>query len=159
VGRTAGPGFAAEKVGRGLATGDIDNDGDLDLLVTNNGQTADLLRNDTTSLARRSGAEAARVNALLVRLVGTGMNRDAVGARVRVTSGAVAQRRDVLAGSSYLSQNDLRLHFGLGAAREADVLEVRWPSGKIETLRGVPAGQIVTIEEGKGIVARTRFAQ
>ena len=148
VGRTAGPGFALEKVGRGLATGDVDNDGDLDLLVTNNGQTADLLRND-----------ASRVNALLVRLVGAGMNREAIGARVRVTTGSVTQRRDVLAGSSYLSQNDLRLHFGLGAAREADVLEVRWPSGKTETLRGVPAGQIVTLEEGKGIVARARFAQ
>ena len=155
VGRTAGPGFALEKVGRGLATGDIDNDGDLDLLVTNNGQTADLLRND---LARRSGAEAAGAS-LLIRLVGTGMNRDAIGARVRVTTGSVTQRRDVLAGSSYLSQNDLRLHFGLGAASEADVLEVRWPSGKVETLRGVPAGHIVTIEESKGIVSRTRFTR
>ena len=149
IGRSAGPGFALEKVGRGLAVGDFDNDGDLDLLVTNNGQTADLLRNDLAN----------HVNALLVRLVGTGINRDAIGARVRVTTGAVTQRRDVLAGSSYLSQNDVRLHFGLGAAKEADVLEVRWPSGKVETLRGVPAGQIVTIEEGKGIVSRTRFAQ
>jgi len=149
IGRSAGPGFALEKVGRGLAVGDFDNDGDLDLLVTNNGQTADLLRNDLAN----------HVNALLVRLVGTGMNRDAIGARVRVTTGSVTQRRDVLAGSSYLSQNDLRLHFGLGAAKEADALEVRWPSGKMETLRGVPAGQIVTIEEGKGIVARTHFAQ
>ena len=150
VGRSAGPGFALEKVSRGLATGDIDNDGDLDLLVTNNGETADLLRND---LARRVPA------ALLVRLVGTGMNRDAIGARVRVTTGSVTQRRDVLAGSSYLSQHDLRLHFGLGAATEADVLEVLWPSGKTETLRGVAAGQIVTLQEGKGIVSRTRFAQ
>ncbi|HEV8392730.1 MAG TPA: CRTAC1 family protein [Vicinamibacterales bacterium] len=149
VGRSAGPGFALEKVGRGLATGDIDNDGDLDLLVTNNGQTADLLRNDGAS----------RVNALLVRLVGTGMNRDAIGARVRVTTGAITQRRDVLAGSSYLSQNDLRLHFGLGAAKEVDALEVRWPSGRTETLRSVPAGQILTIEEGKGIVSRTGFAR
>jgi hypothetical protein len=159
IGRSAGPGFALQKVGRGLATGDIDNDGDLDLLVTNNGQTVDLLRNDSS---RRRGAEAegaSRVGALLVRLVGTGMNRDAIGARVRVTTGSVTQRRDVLAGSSYLSQNDLRLHFGLGAATAADVVEVRWPSGKTETLRGVPAGQIVTVEEGKGIVARTPFAK
>jgi hypothetical protein len=149
VGRSAGPGFALEKVSRGLAAGDIDNDGDLDLLVTNNGETADLLRND---LARRASA-------LQVRLVGTGMNRDAIGARVRVTTGSTTQRRDVLAGSSYLSQHDLRLHFGLGAATEADVLEVRWPSGKTETIRGVPAGQIITLQEGKGIVSRTRFAQ
>jgi hypothetical protein len=149
IGRSAGPGFALQKVGRGLATADIDNDGDLDLLVTNNGQTADLLRNEGAS----------RVNALLVRLVGTGMNREAIGARVRVTTGSVTQRRDVLAGSSYLSQNDLRLHFGLGASTAADVVDVRWPSGKTETLRGVPAGQIVTIEEGKGIVARRPFAK
>ena len=149
IGRSAGPGFALQKVGRGLATGDIDNDGDLDLLVTNNGQTADLLRNDGAS----------RVNALLVRLVSTGMNREAIGARVRVTTGSVTQRRDVLAGSSYLSQNDLRLHFGLGTSAAADVLEVRWPSGKTETLRGVTAGQILTIEEGKGIVTRTPFAK
>lgn len=149
VGRSAGPGFAREKVGRGLAAGDVDNDGDLDLLVTNNGETADLLRND---LARHGSA-------LLVRLVGAGMNREAIGARVRVTSGSITQRRDVLAGSSYLSQHDLRLHFGLGAATEADTLDVRWPSGKIEMVRGVPAGQIITVQEGKGIVSRTPFAK
>jgi hypothetical protein len=78
---------------------------------------------------------------------------------VRVTTGSVTQRRDVLAGSSYLSQHDPRLHFGLGPARQAEVLEVRWPSGKIETLRDVAADQIITVEEGKGIVSRTRFAQ
>jgi enediyne biosynthesis protein E4 len=149
VGRTAGPGFASEKVSRGLAAGDTDNDGDLDLLVTNNGETVDLLRND---LARPG-------NALLVRLVGVGMNRDAIGARVRVTTGSVTQRRDVLAGSSYLSQHDLRLHFGLGALKQVDALEVHWPSGTTETLRGVLAGQIITIQEGKGIVVRTQFAQ
>ena len=151
VGRSAGPGFARERVSRGLAVGDIDNDGDLDLLLTNNGETVDLLRNDL-GRGRSTGA-------LLVRLVGTGMNRDAIGARVRVTTGSVTQRRDVLAGSSYLSQNDRRLHVGLGTATKADVLDVRWPSGKSETLRDVPAGQIVTLEEGKGIVSRTPFVQ
>jgi hypothetical protein len=159
IGRSAGPGFAQEKVGRGLAVGDIDNDGDLDLLVTNNGETADLLRNDLTGRRGREAAGGSGANALLVRLVGTGMNRDAIGARVRVTTGSVTQRRDVRAGSSYLSQHDHRQHFGLGAAGAADVLEVRWPSGKTETLRDVPAGHIITIEEGKGIIARTRFAQ
>jgi hypothetical protein len=65
--------------------------------------------------------------------------------------------REVRAGSSYLSQNDLRLHFGLGAAAQAERVEVLWPSGRTETLRAVPAGQIITIAEGKGIVARTKF--
>ena len=146
-GRLAGPGFALAKVGRGLAAGDIDNDGDLDLLVANNGQPPDLLRNDGGN----------RGNALTVRLRGAGMNTDAVGARIIVTTGKKTQRRDVKAGSGYLSQNDLRAHFGLGTAASADRLDVRWPSGQTETIQGVAAGQIVTIEEGKGITARIPY--
>jgi len=149
VGRLAGPAFAAERVGRGLAAGDIDNDGDLDLLVTNNGQDAELLRNDGGS----------RANALLVRLRGAGRNTEAIGARVRVTAGSRTQIRDIKAGSSYLSQNDLRAHFGLGAAAAADRIEVMWPSGRTESVAGVAANQIVTIEEGKGVVARQPFAR
>jgi hypothetical protein len=139
----AGPGFALEKVGRGLAAGDIDNDGDLDLLVTNNGQTADLLRND-----------GEHGNALLVRLVGTRSNRDGVGARLRLTTATRTQIREVKAGSSYLSQNDLRQHFGLGTSQRADRLEVRWPSGGVDTLQNVPANQIITVREGEGIVGQ-----
>ena len=149
AGRNAGPGFAQAKVSRGLAAGDIDNDGDLDLLITNNGETADLLRNDGGS----------RSNALLLRLVGAGANTGAIGARVRLTTAATTQLREVRAGSSYLSQNDLRLHFGLGTAVRADNIDVLWPSGRTETLGAVPAGQIVTIAEGKGIVGRTPFAR
>jgi hypothetical protein len=147
VGRNSGPAFTTEKVGRGLAVGDIDNDGDLDLLVTNNGQDAELLRNDGGN----------RGNALTVRLRGAGRNTEAIGARIRLTSGARAQIRDVKAGSSYLSQNDLRAHFGLDTAVRADRIEVRWPSGRMETVANVPANQIITIEEGKGIVARQPF--
>jgi hypothetical protein len=149
VGRSAGPGFALAKVSRGLATGDIDNDGDLDLLVTNNGETADLLRNDGGN----------RGNALLLRLVGAGANTSAIGARVRLTTAAGTQMREVRAGSSYLSQNDLRMHFGLGAASQADTIEMLWPSGQTETLRAVAAGQIVTIAEGKGVVGTVKFAR
>lgn len=145
AGRSAGPGFALEKVGRGLATADIDNDGDLDLLVTNNGQTADLLRNDGGN----------RGHALIVRLVGSHRNRDAIGARVRVTADSRTQLRDVKAGSSYLSQNDLRLHFGMGGSTVADRLDVVWPSGETDTLRDIAANQIVTIRQGDGIVARS----
>ena len=144
----AGPGFAAEKVGRSLATGDIDNDGDLDLLVTNNGQTADLIRN-----------EGQPGNAILVRLVGTKSNRDGVGARLRLTAGGRSQIREVKAGSSYLAQNDMRQHFGLAALRGADRLDVRWPSGRTDVIENVAANQIITIREGDGIVGATPFAR
>jgi hypothetical protein len=144
VGASAGPGFSLVKVSRGLAAGDIDNDGDLDLLVTNNGQTADLLRNDSRG-----------TNALLVKTIGTQSNRGGIGARVRLTLGARTQIRDVKAGSSYLGQNDLRLHFGLGTAATAERLEVQWPSGQTDVIQNVAANQILTIKEGQGVVSRT----
>ena len=145
---SAGPGFALEKVSRGLAAGDIDNDGDLDLLVTNNGQTADLLRNNGD-----------HGNALVVRLVGKESNRDGIGARLRLTTGTVTQLREVKAGSSYLAQNDLRQHFGLGTNQRVDRLEVRWPSGRNDVLPNVTANQIITIREGEGIVRTSPFAR
>jgi hypothetical protein len=140
IGRNAGDGFALEKVSRGLVAGDIDNDGDLDLVVTNNGQSADVLRNDSV-----------RGNSLLVRA--------AIGARVRVTAGGQTQVRDVRAGSSYLGQNDLRVHFGLGHAAMADRVEVTWPSERVEVLSTVAVNQIVTIHEGRGIVSRVPFVR
>src|SRR5262249_51171444 len=149
VGRTAGPAFAAERVSRGLAVGDIDNDGDLDLLVSNNGQDAELLRND--------GGE--RANGRLRRRRGARPHTQAVGARVRLTIGSRTQIRDIKAGSSYLSQNDLRAHFGLGSAASADRIEVVWPDARTESVANVPANQIITIEESKGIVARQPFAR
>ena len=137
----AGAGFALEKVGRGLFAGDIDNDGDLDLLVTNSGQTADLLRNDSD-----------HGNAILVRLIGKQSNRDGVGARLRLTTGTRTQIREVKAGSSYLGQNDMRQHFGLGTNQRVDRLEIRWPSGRVDALQGVVANQIITIREGEGLI-------
>jgi hypothetical protein len=148
-GGASGSGFAPEKVGRTLAFADVDNDGDLDLLVTNNGQPADLLRNDGGT----------RNNALQVRLVGKQSNRDAVGARVLITAGTSTWVREIKAGSSYLGQNDTRVHFGLGTAPRADRLEVRWPSGRSEIFRQVPAGAIITIVEGEGITRRVAFRQ
>ncbi|HET9832743.1 MAG TPA: CRTAC1 family protein [Vicinamibacterales bacterium] len=137
TGRMSGPAFAVQRVSRGLAVADIDNDGDLDLLITNNGQDAELLRNDGGN----------RGNWLQVRLRGRAPNSDAIGARVRVTTGTRTQFRDVKAGSSYLSQNDLRAHFGLGTATRVDRLEVVWPGGATESLVDVAANQIVTIQQ------------
>ena len=156
ISRSAGDGFALEKVSRGLAAGDIDNDGDLDLLVTNSGQTADLLRNDSV-----------RRNSLLVRLV-SGMPpstslragiRDAIGARVRVMAGGRTEVRHVRAGSSYLGQNDLRVHVGLGDAAVVERVEVAWPSGRVEGVTGVKANHIITIQESRGIVGDVPFVR
>jgi hypothetical protein len=158
VGQSAGSGLAPERVGRGLAAGDIDNDGDLDLLVTNNGQSVDLLRNDGPTSVEGTADADGRPHALLLRLAGRAGNADGIGARVQVTAGGVTQRRDVIAGSSYLSQHDVRVHVGLAGAARADAVEVHWPSGAVDTLRDVAANQILTIREGVGIEARRPFA-
>jgi hypothetical protein len=145
----SGPAFAGESVGRTLVSGDIDNDGDLDLLVTTNGGRAELLKNEGGS----------RANALLVRLVGEKSNRDGLGARLRLTSGARILVRDVTSGVSYQGQNDLRVHFGLGDRARADRLEIRWPSGLVEQLTDIPANHINTFRDGNGISAPTAFVR
>jgi enediyne biosynthesis protein E4 len=142
----AGPGFSIELVSRGLAAGDIDNDGDIDVLVTNNGAGANLLLN-----------EGGNNNALLVRVIGTKGNRSGIGARLTLTIGKRRQIREVQSGASYLGQNDLRSHFGLGSATKADRLEIRWPSGAIEVISDLLANQIVTVREGDGVVGRVPF--
>jgi hypothetical protein len=146
--RSSGPAFASDRVGRTLAAADIDNDGDLDLLVTNTGQSAEILRNDGGNRRR----------ALLVRLVGKASNRDGIGARLRLTIGSTTLIREVKAGSSYLGQNDTRVPFGLGDSDVADRLEVRWPSGRVEVVERVPANSIVTLVEGAGLTKRTPLA-
>lgn len=130
---------------RGGAFCDYDNDGDLDVLISNIDEPPQLLRND-------GGNQA---NWLTLRLIGTKSNRDAIGALVKVRSGELTQWDRVRTGGSYLSGNDKRLHFGLGERRSADEIEILWPSGAQEKLEGIPADQFLTIEEGKGIVART----
>jgi len=149
VGKQSGAGFSVDKVGRALAAADIDNDGDLDLLVVNNGGASELLRNEGGS----------GNNAIVIRLVGTTSNRDAIGARVKVTTGGIAQMREVKAGSSYLAQNDLRVHVGLGKATRIDRIDVRWPNGQSEAVNGATVNEIVTVTEGKGITARTAFVR
>jgi len=150
VGQVSGAGFAIERVGRALVAGDIDNDGDLDLMAVNNNGPADLLRN---------GGNAG-TDAVLVRLVGTRSNRSAVGARIRALVGSATQLREVKAGSSYLGQHDLRVHIGLGKATQIDRLEIRWPNSPMpEVLTRIQAGRLVTVTEGKGVTDSRPFAR
>ena len=144
IGQSAGPAIARETVGRGLATVDIDNDGFLDLLVTNNGGEPELLHNEIDNSN----------NSVIIHTVGTRSNRDGIGARLKLTVGSQTQTREIKAGSSYLSQSDVRAHFGLGLASQVDRLEIRWPSGDIDSLDRLPANHIFTIVEGKGITRK-----
>ncbi|HEY1306344.1 MAG TPA: CRTAC1 family protein [Vicinamibacterales bacterium] len=149
--KEAGPGFALEGVGRALAVGDVDNDGDLDLLVTNNGDRPNLLLNE--------GAGGNAANALLVQVVGTTTNRSGIGTRLTLTAGGRRQVREVQSGSSYLAQSDLRAHFGLGPADRAERLEIRWSDGSTEVVENLPANHVVTVRQGKGIVSRAPLAR
>ena len=143
VSAKAGPAITSKHVSRGCAFGDFDNDGDVDILINNIDGPPSLLRNDG----------GARNNWLIVKCIGTKSNRSAIGARVKVVCGERTQIDEVMSGSSYYSQSDLRLHFGLGSAAKVELVEVSWPSGLKESLHDVDANQRVTIREGKGIVA------
>jgi enediyne biosynthesis protein E4 len=149
ISQQSGSGFAKDGVGRTLIGGDIDNDGDIDLVVTNNGGAAEVLRN--------TGGNAR--NAIEIRVAGTRNNRDGLGARLTITAGGRTQVREIKSGSSYLGQNDLRAHVGLGEAARVDRIDVRWPSGQTESIRDVAANQIVTVTEGKGLTSQSPFAR
>ena len=139
-----GPGILAEHSSRGLAVGDLDNDGSPEIIVVNMGQPPSLLKN----MLPASG------NAVLVRAMTAG--RDAIGARLSLTASGRTQIDEVRSGGSFISQSDFRIHFGLGIAKTGD-LSVRWPDGKTEKFPGIASGQIVTVEEGKGIVRQQPF--
>jgi hypothetical protein len=143
----AGPAMSELHCSRGVALGDFDNDGDLDILVVNLNEPPSLLRNDL----------AGDDHWLKVLLVGTKSNRSAIGAQVVATYGDRKQAQAVLAQSSYLSVSDRRLHFGLGQASSAD-LEIRWPNGQTEKVASVAADRLVVIEEGSGVVRSERFS-
>lgn len=135
-----GPGLSLNKVSRGVAFVDYDNDGDIDILVTNSNQTPDLLRNESSN----------QNNWLNLRLVGTASNRDAIGARVKIFApGLEPQLREVKSGSSYLCQSDMRLHFGLGKASIVTRIEIRWPSGLDDTFEGIAPNQFLEVREGE----------
>jgi hypothetical protein len=139
-----GPTLSEPRVWRGLAYGDYDNDGDPDLLVsTCNGKPA-LLRND--------GGNSRPW--LQVKAIGAGRNRAGLGTKVTVTAGGMRQTGWIRSGSSYCSQNEQKAFFGLGSATQAEEVELLFPSGQRETVKGVKAGQLIVVQEGKGLVAQ-----
>jgi hypothetical protein len=134
-----GDAFASPKVARGAAYADIDNDGALDVLMTTNGGRAWLFHN-----------EGGTHHSLRLKLVGTKSNRDGIGAVVRLSSGGAKQWQMLRSGSSYLSQSELVLTFGLSGAAKAESVEIQWPSGQVDKIASLAADQTVTVEEGKG---------
>jgi enediyne biosynthesis protein E4 len=142
-----GKAFAAPKVARAAAYGDIDNDGFLDVLLTTNAGPAYLFH-----------SEGGTNHSLRVKLIGAKSNRDGIGAVVRVNSGSDKQSKMLRSGSSYLSQSELVLTFGLGTQAKADSVEIQWPSGQVDKLSNVNTGQTVAVQEGKGIVSTRPYS-
>jgi len=141
--RTTGLSSAPLASRRGAAFGDVKNDGNIDILVLNVGAPPSLFMQDVPSPRHR----------VLFQLVGTKSNRAAIGGRVTITGGGMTQFNEVRGGGSYLSQNDLRLHFGLGEAKIMETVNIRWPNGNTETLHDIAADAIYTITEGQGITS------
>jgi hypothetical protein len=141
VSAKSGAVFKQPWVGRGLALGDIDNDGRVDAIVTTNGGPAYVLHNETQSAIQTGN------HWLTLNLVGHRSNRDGIGAEIKLTTPAGSQWVTVTTGGSYLSASDKRAHFGLGTAKQAQTIEIRWPSGIVQTLKDVSADQILTIDE------------
>jgi hypothetical protein len=139
--------FLEKRVGRGVAIGDIDNDGDVDIVVADLDGLPQVLRND--------GGNAN--NSVLIKTIGVKSNRDGIGASVKIISGDLVQIDEVRSGGSYLSQNDLRLHFGLEKKTKIDLLEVRWPSGTVDKINNAGVNKILTVKEGKGLVDQEDF--
>jgi len=139
-----GGGFATPKVGRGLAFGDFDRDGDIDMLMTTNGGPAVLYRND-----QRAGNRSIRF-----RLTGTRSNRDGIGAIVRIYHGDTSQTRMVKSGSSYLSQSELPVTFGVRKRDHIDRVVITWPSGRVEEFKALETGRAYDAVEGRGVTVQ-----
>ena len=147
VSKAAGLADMPLKSRRGAAFGDIANNGNVDVVILNVGEPPSLLLNTNANTNHR----------VMFHLIGTKSNRAAIGARLSVHSGSIIQFDEVRSGGSYLSQNDLRLHFGLGSAMKIDLVEVRWPNGKIETFKNLSADRIYSILEGQNIDTGASF--
>jgi hypothetical protein len=137
ISEKSGPGLLERRSSRGLAIGDIDNDGSIELLINNQNEPPSLLRNARTPPG----------NWIILDLRGSRSNRSAIGAKVRLTASGHTQVDEVRSGSGYLSQNDLRLHFGLGRSRRVDRLQIHWPSGARQVLEDLPVNSIARIVE------------
>jgi hypothetical protein len=150
----AGPAIMAPASSRGCAFGDFDNDGDMDVVVNTVNDYPQLLRCDVTNGS----------NWIKVRTIGVKSNRSGIGARLRCVTHPPdepkphAQIDEVRSGGSYISQNDLRIHFGIGKAEKVELLEIRWPSGQIDALKDIKPNQLIFVKEGQGIVRNVQFA-
>jgi hypothetical protein len=145
--QTAGPDLSVPRVGRAAAYADLYNDGNLDVLMTTNGGSAVLFRNEGSSN-----------HSLRIKLAGTKSNRDGLGTVVTVKAGDQKESLMLRSGSGYLSANELVLTFGLGQRTQADDIELRWPSGQVDHLSKVAAGQTVTVREGAGISGQRAYS-
>ena len=151
----AGSGISTAVAARGCAFGDFDNDGDIDVVVNTVNDYPQLLRCDSKL----------ENNWIKVKTVGTKSNRSGIGARLKCVTRPPDEKTphqqidEVRSGGSYISQNDLRIHFGLGKAEKVELLEIRWPSGRLETLKDVKANQVIIVKEGAGIIQAMQFTQ
>ena len=151
----AGPGISVPVASRGCAFGDFDNDGDIDVVVNTVNDFPQLLRCD----------QKTQNNWLKIRTIGTKSNRSGIGARLRCVTHLPGETKphqqidEVRSGGSYYSQNDLRVHFGMGKAEKVDLLEIRWPSGLLEKLENIKPNQVIFVKEGQGIVRTMQFPE
>ena len=144
VSNQSGTGLALQKVSRAAAFGDYDNDGDLDILVTNWNQTADLLRNEDGNLN----------NWIQIDVVGTKSNKSGIGTRIKLVTGNLKQYQEVQSGGSYLAFSDLRVHFGVGDVKKIDLIEIHWPSGHVDQYKNLAVNYKFIATENTGLIKR-----